>query len=214
ACTIGIIIWNMITVKKDAVIFDICTEQQSIPSSVIFTSALSGFMLLTTGIYYISLFLRGDIFTIYDLVLALLMMLSSMCFLYNSLFKIKKRTVLFSALYIFPVITIIYRLITDFVKQKDYPTTSTTAFYIISLICLMLFLTYECKNSVKAANTKLYVTMALLSVMYLLIFAVPNLILSAFWLLELNEKILISAIDIVFALYAFSKAYSVTNPTE
>ncbi|MEG2118484.1 MAG: hypothetical protein RRY76_04685, partial [Clostridia bacterium] len=42
ACTIGIIIWNMITVKKDAVIFDICTEQQSIPSSVIFTSALSG----------------------------------------------------------------------------------------------------------------------------------------------------------------------------
>lgn len=209
--SVGIILMSLLQTNKNTVIPNTCCEEQTqsfAPPPIVFTSALSGFMLLSTGMYFILLFCIKKAFTAVDCIHGVLMVLSSLSFLCASLVKGAKTAELGRTLRIFPVILIIFRLITDFIKQNNYPTTSSASFHILSLVFLMMFLVYDAKNAINKVNYRLFYAASLLSAFFMYICAVPNIALSGFWLLEMDEHILVSATDIVLASYAITRAYT------
>ena len=50
-----------------------------------------------------------------------------------------------------------------------------------------------------------------MSVFLLIIDALPHMLLSCFWMLKLDMFVLLDAIAIVFALYAFSKIFTAVD---
>ena len=96
-------------------------------------------------------------------------------------------------------------------EQKKYAINSSAVYHIMGLVCLMLFLTYDASNVRGAVRTVRYFATALLSVFLLIIDALPHMLLSCFWMLKLDMFVLLDAIAIVFALYAFSKIFTAVD---
>ena len=176
------------------------------PSTLLFASALCGFMLLSSGIYFVysvSLFV---------FILAVLMILASSGYLYSSFIAKGNTTPSYSVWFkIAPVFMAIYWLMYEFVEQNKYAINSSAVYHIMGLVCLMLFLTYDASNVRGAVRTVRYFATALLSVFLLIIDALPHMILSCFWMLKLDMFVLLDAIAIVFALYAFSKIFTAVD---
>jgi hypothetical protein len=75
---------------------------------------------------------------------------------------------------------------------------------------LMLFMVYEGKTSFGVIAMRVYLTVGYLCIFTMLVYAVPNLVIT----IEnpsLDKYILFSAVDIVLALYVFSRTYSVAR---
>ncbi len=212
-----ILIWVLRCCSKNIVVFEPLTPGFLIdialyPSPVLFTSALSGFMLLSSGLYFVYHFIFEDTFSVWLLVLSILMITASFGFLYSSFIAKGKSTPSFSVWFkILPVLFGIYWLMYEFIDQNKYSINSSSVFHIVALILLMLFFAYEAQNAAGKLRPKIYCAVALLSVLFMLIDALPNLILSCFWMFGLNVLVLMDAIELVLALYIFAKVYSITE---
>lgn len=140
------------------------------------------------------------------------MILASSGYLYSSFIAKGKTTPSYSVwLKIAPVFMAIYWLMYEFVEQNKYAINSSAVYHIMGLVCLMLFLTYDASNVRGAVRTVRYFATALLSVFLLIIDALPHMLLSCFWMLKLDMFVLLDAIAIVFALYAFSKIFTAVD---
>ena len=98
----------------------------------------------------------------------------------------------------------------DFVEQNSHPENSAVAFHIISLLLLMLFMVYEGKTVFGATLMRIYLTTGYLCIFTMLLYAVPNLFITIKNPV-IDRYILFSAVDIVLALYVFTRTYSVTR---
>lgn len=182
------------------------------PSTLLFASALCGFMLLSSGIYFVYLFMTDSSVSLFVFILAVLMILASSGYLYSSFIAKGKTTPSYSVWFkIAPVFMAIYWLMYEFIEQNKYAINSSAVYHIMGLVCLMLFLTYDASNVRGAVRTVRYFATALLSVFLLIIDALPHMLLSCFWMLKLDMFVLLDAIAIVFALYAFSKIFTAVD---
>ena len=93
------------------------------------------------------------------------------------------------------------RLIVDYSAQKDYPTSAISVYHILSLVALSLFFLNEGKFAVGKGSPAAYMLFGSLSVVLLLVHALPSILLSAFWVLPMNDMDLFSAVDIACAAY-------------
>lgn len=179
-------------------------------SPVVFSSALCGFMLMSTGLYYSYLYLTADNMKTGKFIISIMMILASAMFLYLALAKngIKKSVIPFMRL--IPALYAIVRLLVDFVEQNSHPENSAVAFHIISLLLLMLFMVYEGKTVFGATSMRIYLTTGYLCIFTMLLYAVPNLFITI-KNPAIDRYILFSAVDIVLALYVFTRTYSVTR---
>ncbi|MDL2287554.1 hypothetical protein LJB90_03210 [Eubacteriales bacterium OttesenSCG-928-G02] len=176
-------------------------------STVVFTSALLGFMLATTGIYSIYIYLGN----IPKIILSVLMVFASLPYLYSSLFKNKTKMHLLPYMNIATIFFIMYRLILDFIDQNSMPVNISGAIHIISLIFLLLFLIQDGKTYMSNKVTNLFVAFGYLAAFMLLLHGLPHLLLSAFWILTLDSSVLVSAVDIIFAIHIFNTLYNINE---
>ncbi|MDD4125145.1 MAG: hypothetical protein PHW77_05425 [Eubacteriales bacterium] len=179
-------------------------------SPVVFSSALCGFMLMSTGLYYSYMFLTTDNMKAGKFAISLMMILASVMFLYLALAKngMKKHIIPFMRL--IPAMYAIVRLLVDFVEQNSRPGNSAVVFHIMSLMLLMLFMVYEGKTSFGTTAMRTYLGIGYLCMFTMLLYSVPNLYITI-RNPQLDKYILFSAVDIVLALYVFTRVYSVTR---
>lgn len=179
-------------------------------SPVVFSSALCGFMLMATGFYYSYLYLTTSDMQAGRFIISIMMILASVMFLYLALAKNGVNKTIIPFMRLIPALYAIVRLLVDFVEQNSQPGNSAVAYHIISLIMLMLFMVYEGKTSFGVIAMRVYLTVGYLCIFTMLVYAVPNLVIT----IEnpsLDKYILFSAVDIVLALYVFSRTYSVAR---
>ncbi len=179
-------------------------------SPIIFSSALCGFMLMSTGLYYSYSYLTTDNMNSGKFAISLMMILASVMFLYLALSKsgVNKNIIPFMRL--IPALYAIVRLLVDFVEQNSLPENSAVAFHIISLVLFMLFMVYEGKTSFGTAAMRSYLGVGYLCIFTMLLYSVPNLYITI-RNPQMDKYILFSAVDIVLSLYVFTRVYSVTR---
>ena len=81
----------------------------------------------------------------------------------------------------------------------------------LSLIALMLYFLAESRYHLGKASPPIYMGVALLSIVVLGTVAVPNLLLSAFWLMPFTKLSVFSFTEILLALYIMSRVLSFIN---
>ncbi len=179
------------------------------PPSVLFTTALNGFMLFSSGLYYIYLFFSERAFSVGFVILAILMVCSSIGFVYSA-FIAKGKVVPGASVWfkVVPIFMGIYWLMYEFIAQNRYQVNSSAAIHIVGLVILMMFFTQDALNAADKLKQKSYYITAALLVLFLFVDAVPNLLLTCFWMFKLDDFVLLYAVELVLALYAFSKVFT------
>lgn len=179
------------------------------PPSVLFTTALNGFMLFSSGLYYIYLFFSERTFSVAFVILAIMMVCSSIGFIYSAFIAKSKVVPNMSVWFkVIPIFMGIYWLMYEFIAQNRYQVNSSAAIHIIGLVLLMMFFAQDAINAAGKLNHKTYFITAALSVLFLFVDAVPNLLLTCFWMFKLDDFVLLYAVELVLALYAFSKFFT------
>ncbi len=179
-----------------------CRRLEFDASGVIFTSALVGFMLLSMGLYLsYRYFAAPASISAGEMVSVVLAMLASIPFFYYSSKQVVPVSTPCALLALLPVLLAGARLIVDYSAQKDYPTSAISVYHILSLVALSLFFLNEGKFAVGKGSPASYLLFGSLSVVLLLVHALPSILLSAFWVLPLNDMDLFSAVDIACAAY-------------
>ena len=180
-------------------------------SPVVFSSALCGFMLLAIGLYYSYQYITTDRVGLGKFIVCLMMIAASVMFLYLSISKNGMKRTSLPVMRIIVCVYAIVRLVVDFIEQNSLPSNSALVFHILSLICFMLFMTYEGKSDFGEASMRFYLISGYLCVFFMMIFALPNLILTLGDYSMIDSYVLFSANDIVIAFYVFTRVYSVTK---
>ena len=171
-------------------------------SGVIFTSALVGFMLLSMGLYLCyRYFSTTGVISVWEMVPIVLAVLAAIPFFYYSSKHVVPVSTRCALLALIPVLLTGARLIVDYSAQKDYPTSAISVYHILSLGALSLFFLNEGKFGVGKGSPAAYMLFGSLSVVLLLVHALPSILLSAFWVLPMNDMDLFSAVDIACAAY-------------
>ena len=180
-------------------------------SPVVFSSALGGFMLLAIGLYYSYQYITTDRIAFGKFLTCLAMIGASVMFLYLSISKNGMKRASLPLMRIVVCVYAVLRLIVDFIEQNSIPSNSALVFHILSLICFMLFMVYEGKSDFRAASMRFYLISGYLCVFFMMIFALPNLVLTLGDYSMIDSYVLFSANDIVIAFYVFTRVYSVTK---
>ena len=178
-------------------------------AAVIFRSALSGFMMLSSGLYLLYRFFAArELFYAYDIIPVIFTLLASAAFFLYSSKKVSAFSPVTAYFGLLPVIAVAARLIVDYVSQKDYPSTDINAYHILGLLALTLFLVNEGKFAIGKGSPFFYMLFGSVSVIFLFVYSVPYIVLAAFWLMPLNDMVMYSALDIIAALYILSRIMS------
>ena len=177
--------------------------------SFFFTSALTGFMILSSGAYLLveNLFFaeekKGSV-----IALCIVMILSSAYFIYNASGKAKEKDNTALALSMLPTVAIIIKLIITFVETTDYQTLSSYPYLISGLSVLLLYFISEGKFYAGRQDARIYVFFGLTSMALITIYALPDLVLRLFWELELNDRAIFSTLGLVISVYIFFRLFS------
>ncbi|MBP5155311.1 MAG: hypothetical protein J6252_01870, partial [Clostridia bacterium] len=101
----------------------------------------------------------------------------------------------------FPVLYCCVRLMVDFIRTNAAPMESSNAYHILSLVALLMLITAESAAAMRPVSPFRFVCFGLPAAAFLLIYAVPNIVLPAFGLLEFDYLTVVSVGDICLALY-------------
>lgn len=185
---------------------------QSEPS-VIFTSSLSGFLLFGAVFYYIFYFSdhKNELSPlVYGIIASAA--ISAVFFLMNASGRAESNKKAASWLSLAPIAFFAFRLLYDFIRQSTMHNVSSAPYLLLSLVAFLLFFLAEGKFRVGSGNITFYMLYGFLSVLLSLIYALPALALSAFWLLPTNYTMIYSAIDLTIVLYIVSRVFSLNCP--
>lgn len=93
------------------------------------------------------------------------------------------------------------RLLNDFLSSSATPLASSGAYHILGLSAVLIYFLCEGKSHVGMSNSRTYFAFGYISVFLLLVYAVPNLLLSCFGILKFDCGAGFSAVDIGIAIY-------------
>ncbi|MBR4798998.1 MAG: hypothetical protein IK047_01915 [Clostridia bacterium] len=107
-----------------------------------------------------------------------------------------------------PVVYCCARLLIDFIRTNAAPMESSNAYHILSLVALLMLLTAESAASLHPVSPFRFVCFGLPATAFLLIYALPNIVLPAYGLLEFDYLTIVSVGDICLALYCGARVAS------
>jgi hypothetical protein len=176
--------------------------------SVIFTSSLSGFLIIGCVFYYFFYFVTDksqiNFFVAAIIVTALI---SSVYFLLNASGKAETRRKVTAWFSIAPIACYALRLLNEFIKRGTSHYPSSSVYLLLSIIAFMLFFLAEGKFKSGNGNVMLYMLFGFLSIQLSLTYSLPTLYLSAFWVFPTNSDMLYSAVDLTVAMYIASRLF-------
>ena len=174
----------------------------SVDPSVIFTSSLTGFLLLGAVFYYVFYYidepLEASSFVTGIIAFALI---SAVYFLMNASGKTGTGSRSLAWFSLAPIIFYALRLLNDFIRQSTTHNASSAPYLLLSLIAFLLFFLAEGKFRAGTGSITLYILFGSLALLLSLIYALPTLVLSAFWLFPADHTMLYAAIDLTVVMY-------------
>lgn len=184
-------------------------------SPTIFFSSLIGFMMIASSLLYAYRFFTVD--TPIDMMEAgtiVAMLLSSIFFFYTSSRATKNESTTYILLTVFPIAYTLLRVLSVFIPMSDSVADSTALFRLFGLAFTMLFFVSEIKSLNSTGNQKTTIFFGLSAVLLNLIYQIPDIYLSAFWLLTFNFSSIMTAIDLLISLFIFTRLLALTSGTE
>ncbi|HOJ49047.1 MAG TPA: hypothetical protein PLD48_09345 [Bacillota bacterium] len=199
------------------VLFSVCAfflrkkmnnEIESVEPSVIFTSSLSGFLIIGCIFYYFFYFL-GDERELSFFVVAIIItaLISSVYFLLNASGKAPSRRKAAAWLSVAPIACYAFRLLNEFMKRGTSHYPSSSVYLLLSIIAFMLFFLAEGKFKSGSGNVGTYMLFGFLSIHLSLTYSLPTLYLSAFWVFPTSSELLYAAVDLTVAMYVAARLF-------
>jgi len=191
----------------------ICVSYDDSPT--IFFSSLIGFMMIATSLLYFYRIMTGEaVIDKLETSVIVSMLLSSAFFLYTSSRALKQGRTLYTLLTIFPIAYTVLRVLSIFIPVRESVVDSTALFRLFGLAFTMLFFVSEIKASNDTGNRKATIFFGLSAILLNVIFQIPDLYLSAFWLLKFSFTSILTAIDLLIIMYIFARLLAMTAGTE
>ncbi len=106
---------------------------------------------------------------------------------------------------LFPIFFSAFRLLNDFIASSSTPNASSGKYHIVSLVAVLLFFLTEGKSYVSKTKCMLADFYGYSAIFLLLVYALPNLMLSCFGIFEFDVDAAFSIVDIAFAVYIVTK---------
>ena len=195
---------------------------------LIFASSLCGFMFLSIFIYHIATVASTRQANAYTVLLMVLSIPSCISFLTTSAKSMKRRSALHALLSFAPVLFLAVRMIQYFLDPANIFNSSTVKLRLLMLCAMLLFFVAETgffipvddKDDVQAQSTKRkkrtrglarYFCFGLCAMSLVVITVLPNLLLSAFWLLQSDTSYVIDILDLSIGLYAAARLRAIVH---
>lgn len=131
---------------------------------------------------------------------------SAVAFLFMGLRRADTSKNALAALTMLPIFLSAFRLLGDFINTSATPLASSGGYHILGLAAIMLCFLCEGKSHVSVCRGWIYFLFANLSVVFLLVYSVPNLILHCFFGgFDFDFSAALSAVDVGFVVYVSSR---------
>lgn len=189
--------------------------KKTTPSSIgfsdmgsVFASSLSGFMLATVVILQVFFQIKGGETSALDWVAALFALLSMVFFFYASSKNVDPQGNLFSALALLPTAHFAVRVLDYFLSVNYKPNTDNTLFHLFSLCAFMLFFLSEGKHSRGEGSGIAYIFFGFAAILLTSVYALPNVMLSAFWIVPFSVDAVYSCVEIVVAIFVAVRLFN------
>ena len=181
-------------------------------SPTIFFSALIGFMGTATAILYVyNLMTKRLKIDLLDAAVVIAMVLISVYFFYTSSRAKKQGSGVYITLSFFPVIYSALRVMEIFIPARESAADSTVLFRLFGLAFMMLFFVSELKAANGSINRKMTVFFGLSAIFLNFMYQVPDIALSAFWLLKFSINSIFTAVDMFISLYIFARLFALVE---
>jgi ABC-type Fe3+-siderophore transport system permease subunit len=183
-------------------------EIETAEPSVIFTSSLSGFLIIGCIFYYFFYFVKKDTqFTFFIAGIIITALLSAVYLLLNASGKTESLRKTVAWFLVAPVACSALRLLNEFVRRGTSHNPSSSVYLLLSIIAFMLFFLAEGKFKSGTGSPALYMLFGFLSIQLSLTYSLPTLYLSGFWVFPPNVTMLYSAADLTVAMYIAARLF-------
>ncbi len=179
----------------------ICIFSTSPACSV--ASVICGFALLGEAVIAFTSFL-GPLTkaTAFDIALLILTLGSAVYFFYAGFCgQNTNNSSVIASFALLPIAFAIVRILSDFIQQSAIPLASSGAYHIISLLALMMFLLCDGKLRAGYGGAVAFQFFGHCAILLLMIYAIPNLFLHSYWVMDFDHVTAFSVVDACFAIY-------------
>lgn len=119
-----------------------------------------------------------------------------------------------SLLMIVPMAFSALRLVETFMESNSAPSASSGDFRILGLATLLVFFLYDGKSYISPNSAVMFYIFSSLSLLFLLVFSVPNIVLHCIGTFSFDESAAYSVVDIGIAVYVCSRMFGAKLKTE
>ena len=167
-------------------------------------SILLAFALIGASLFYsVQLFSDGSEFKLAEFAVFVLTLLSAVVFLVSGLQfnKPRKSESFYATAALVPIFFSALRILSDFISTSSAPLASSGAYHIISLVAVLLYFLAEGKSYVVEVSAASHSAFGFVSLLFLLVYAIPDLVLRCSGSLPFNLSAAFSLVDVCIAIY-------------
>lgn len=174
----------------------------------VFCSSLCAFLMLTTAFFDIYYYFNGADYTVFEWAIVCMLLLSCAFFLYASSKNVAPRGKLFIFLAILPIVLMALRVMEYFFQIHAKPVDANELFHLFSLCAIMMFFLEEGKFSLGVGNGKAYIFYGLSAIVLTMVYSLPHVLLSAFWVVSFSTKTIYSCLELVIVTLIIGRLFN------
>ncbi len=149
--------------------------------------------------------------SVVDIFVLLFSILSAVKFIVSGIrYNVKLKNSFHALAAIAPIMLSVFRLLGDFINTSAAPMASSGAYHIVSLVCVLFYFLCEGKSYVAPTSGSVYYAVGYLSMFYLLVYSMPNLIIHCFGTFGFDVTAAYSILDIGLVIYIATRLTSAT----
>ena len=184
-------------------------------SPTIFFAALIGFMSLSSAALLVYHSITNKIYCPpLDAAVIAAAFVMSFYFFYTSSRAPKHGNMTYIILSFIPIVYTILRVFWVFIPVRETVVDITVLFRLFGLAFTMLFFVAELKSVNGTPNRNASTFFGLSAIFLNLLFQIPDLTLSAFWLFGFSTKSVLTAVDLFISLFIFARLIAMTEKQE
>lgn len=148
-------------------------------------------------------------FTVIGILILITTLLSAVKFIVSGIrYNAKLRNNFHALAAMAPIFLSVLRLLGDFIRTSAAPLASSGAYRIVGLVAVLLYFLCEGKSYVSDTSAAAYYGFGYLSVFFLLVYSLPNLIMHCFGTFAFDYYAAYSVADIGLAVYISARLSS------
>ncbi len=203
--TVGFIYLGFASGSKNTVHLE--RSHGAVPASaLILAFALFG----ATLFYAIALIREYSPLRVFEFAVFITALFSAVKFLISGLNynrKLKNEN-LHAAAALVPILFSALRILTDFINTSSAPNASSGAYHIVGLVAVLLYFLSEGKSYVIETSAVTFSSFGYISIFFLLIYSIPNLVLHCFGSFSFDTAAAFSVVDLGLAVYIAARLSS------